>query len=277
MDNFSLQGILDPMPGLDPEFRYPVGYFPSDDRVTDPAALEKFSEVMRPFVIRFESGSVDVDPHVPVCVKHLLAELTGGGLKPGQRIVELAVSRELGVSTAVVREALLELQPLGAFVKKERRHWQVASVDDKQLEALREFREMVEVFALRRLFERPRCPLVAAALARNRRRTEEVLASRKSTIREILDVDLEFHRLLLEASGNPLLPERAGFIYLIIEFQLVSPHFRIERGWFGLRQHMRIHRAIEKGRPDLAESALRGHLQAADQSICAIARRMRRS
>jgi hypothetical protein len=71
MDNFSLQGILDPMPGLDPEFRYPVGYFPSDDRVTDPAALEKFSEVMRPFVIRFESGSVDVDPHVPVCVKHL--------------------------------------------------------------------------------------------------------------------------------------------------------------------------------------------------------------
>jgi DNA-binding GntR family transcriptional regulator len=209
--------------------------------------------------------------------EHLLAELTGGGLKPGQRVVELALARKLGVSTAVVREALLELHPLGAFVKKERRHWQVTSVNDKQLEALREFREMVEVFALRRLFERPPCPLVAESLARNRRRTEEVLASRKSTIRELLVVDLEFHRLLLEASGNPLLPERAGFIYLIIEFQLVSPHFRIERGRFGLRQHLRIHRSLEKGRPDLAESALRRHLQAADESICAIARRMRRN
>jgi len=206
----------------------------------------------------------------------LLAALTGGRLRPGQRVVELAVARRLGVSTAVVREALLELHPLGAFVKKERSHWQVASVDDKQLEALREFREMVEVFALRRLLARPRCPLVAASLARNRRRTEEVLTRRKSTIREILEVDLEFHRLLLAASGNPLLPERAGFIYLIIEFQLVSPHFRIERGRFGLRQHLRIHRSLEKGRLDLAESALRRHLQAADESICAIARRMQR-
>ena len=209
--------------------------------------------------------------------EHLLAGLTGGGLQAGQRIVELAVARELGVSTAVVREALLELRPLGAFVKKESRHWQVASVDDKQLEALREFREMVEVFALRRLFDRSPCPLVATALARNRQRTEELLANRRATIREILEVDLEFHRLLLEASGNPLLLERAGFIYLIIEFQLVSPHFRIERGRFGLRQHLRIHRSLEKGQPDLAESALRRHLQAADQSICAIARRMRRN
>lgn len=206
--------------------------------------------------------------------EHLLAGLTGGGLKAGQRIVELAVARELGVSTAVVREALLELHPLGAFVKKER-HWQVSSVDDKQLGALREFREMVEIFALRLLFERPRCPLAAASLARNRRRTEELLASRRATIREILDVDLEFHRLLLEASGNPLLPERAGFVYLIIEFQLVSPHFRIEGAKFGLRQHLRIHRAIERGRRDLAQNALRRHLQAADESICAIARRMR--
>ena len=39
--------------------------------------------------------------------EHLLAGLTGGGLQAGQRIVELAVARELGVSTAVVREALL--------------------------------------------------------------------------------------------------------------------------------------------------------------------------
>jgi hypothetical protein len=74
MDNFSLQGILDPMPGLDPEFRYPVGYFPPDDRVTDAEALEDFPEVMRPFVIRFENAGIGVDPHVPVCVKNLKSE-----------------------------------------------------------------------------------------------------------------------------------------------------------------------------------------------------------
>lgn len=208
--------------------------------------------------------------------QHLLSALTGGELRPGERVVELSVARRLGVATASVREALLELLPLGAFVKKERRHWMVASMDDRQLAALREFREMVELFALRRWFERPRCPQAAAAFARNRRRTERLLGSRRATIREILEVDLEFHRLLLEASGNPLLPERAGFIYLIIEFQLVSPHFRIARGKSGLRQHLRIHRALATGRQDLAEKALREHLRAADQSICALARRMAR-
>ena len=209
--------------------------------------------------------------------EHLLSALTGGELHPGQRIVELTVARQLGVSTSVVREALLELSPLGAFVKKERSHWLVVSMDEKQIDALREFREMVEIFAIRRFFEKTRSPKTIVLLNNNRRRTEEILGNRDATIREILDVDLDFHRLLLEASGNPLLLERAGFIYLIIEFQLVSPHFQIERGRFGLRQHLRIHHAIDKGRLDLAEKSLIRHLRAANESICSIARQMERS
>ncbi len=208
--------------------------------------------------------------------EHLLSGLTGGNLQPGQRVVELTVARQLGVSTSVVREALLELSPLGAFVKKEHSHWLVVSVEERQMESLREFREMVEIFAIQRFFETTRSAELVALLNGNRKRTEEILANRDATIREILDVDLEFHRLLLKASGNPLLLERAGFIYLIIEFQLVSPHFRIERGRFGLRQHLRIHHAMEKGQRDLAEKALRRHLRAADESICSIARQMRK-
>jgi len=207
--------------------------------------------------------------------EHLLAALASGKLRAGQRIIELAVARQLGVSTAVVRETLLELRPLGAFIKKERNHWLVVSMDAKQLVHLREFREIVEIFALHRFFKQPRCSDAAASLVRNRRRTEQLLASRRVTIREILEVDLEFHRTLLEASGNPLLLERANFIYLIIEFQLVSPYFGLQRGKFGLRQHLRIHQALEKGRLNHAESALRQHLRAADKSICSIARRIR--
>ncbi len=208
--------------------------------------------------------------------EHLLSELTGGALQPGQRIVELAVARQLGVSTSVVREALLELSPLGAFVKKERSHWLVVSMDEKQIQSLREFREMVEIFAMRRFLEKTRCPKMIALLSENRRRTEELLANRDATIRELLDADLDFHRLLLEASGNPLLLERANFIYLIIEFQLFSPHFRIESGKLGLRQHLRIHHAIEKGRHDVAEKSLIHHLRTANESICSIARQMGR-
>ena len=209
--------------------------------------------------------------------EHLLSALSSGELHPGQRIVELTVARQLGLSTSAVREALLEMSPLGVFVKKDHSHWLVASMDEKQIDALREFREMVETFAIRRLLEKTMSPKTVALLEDNRRRTEAILSNRDATIREMLDADLDFHRLLLEASGNSLLLERAGFIYIIIEFQLVSPHFRIENGRLGLRQHLRIHHAIEKGRLDLAEKSLIHHLRASNESMCSIARQMRRS
>jgi DNA-binding GntR family transcriptional regulator len=185
------------------------------------------------------------------------------------------LAREFRVSTGVVREALLEIQPLGVFQKRDRYRWSVVSFDDAHIRHLREFREMVEIFALRQLFSRgAAAPL--DALAQNRQKTEALLADRQTTVRAILEVDLEFHRLLLESAGNPLLLDRAGFVYLIIEFQLVSPLFRLERGKDGLRQHLRIHRAIREHRAPAAERELRLHLRAADASFCAIVRKMDR-
>lgn len=207
--------------------------------------------------------------------RRLLACLSEGRWSPGQRIAELSLAREFRVSTGVVREALLELQPLGVFQKKDRYRWSVVSFDDAHIRHLREFREMVEIFALRQLFSRgPAAPL--DALAKNCQKTEALLAGRQTTVRAILEVDLEFHRLLLESAGNPLLLDRAGFVYLIIEFQLVSPLFRLERGKYGLRQHVRIHRAIREHRAAAAERELRLHLRAADASFCAIVRKMDR-
>lgn len=207
--------------------------------------------------------------------RRLLACLSEGRWSPGQRIAELSLAREFRVSTGVVREALLELQPLGVFQKKDRYRWSVVSFDDAHIRHLREFREMAEIFALRQLFSRGlTAPL--DALAQNCQKTESLLAGRQTTVRAILEVDLEFHRLLLESAGNPLLLDRAGFVYLIIEFQLVSPLFRLERGKYGLRQHLRIHRAIREHRAAAAERELRLHLRAADASFCAIVRKMDR-
>ncbi len=106
MDNFSLQGILDPMPGLDPEFRYPVGYFPPDERVTDPEVLEGFPEVMRPFVIRLEYSRTDVDPCAPVCVKNLRSK-GDGKLRSALRYLELNGPPDNSMKATYAMEDLL--------------------------------------------------------------------------------------------------------------------------------------------------------------------------
>lgn len=202
---------------------------------------------------------------------HLIAGLSSGGWREGERISELALSHKLGVSTVTVREALLEFQPLGLITKRDRQKWEVVAFREQRIRHLREFREMVEVFALRKLLGSDIAENSRAAFLNNQARTRKVLAAVRPHSRAMLEVDLEFHRLLLDAADNPLLKERADFIYSIIEFQLMSPRFRVERGRLGLRQHLKILKAILAGNLAGAESNLRLHLDAAVETFRQVA------
>ncbi len=220
---------------------------------------------------RSENASVSKRQKVKEC---LLIRLGSGDLRPGQQISELAISKQLGVANISVREALLELAPLGIFSKNKSRQWEVTAFEEDKIRELREFREIIEMFCLRKL--------LADGMPRDRRleirairaKTQRVAASRRPSAREILAVDLGFHRFLLEASGNRLLVERSAFIYLIIEFQLAVPFFLHKRGLFGLKQHLTILDAILAEDLPLAEKNLLIHLQAAEETFSSIAQRL---
>ena len=216
---------------------------------------------------RSENAPVSKRQKVKEC---LLIRLGSGELRPGQQISELAISKELGVANISVREAMLELAPLGIFSKNKSRQWEVTAFEEDKIRELREFREIIEVFCLRKL--------LADGIPRDRRmeirairaKTQRVVASRHSSAREILAVDLGFHRFLLEASGNRLLVERSAFIYLIIEFQLAVPFFIHKRGLFGLKQHLAILDAILAEDLPLAEKNLLIHFHAAEETFSSI-------
>jgi len=205
----------------------------------------------------------------------LLSELSSGRLDPGAQISELALAKKVGVSTVSMREALLEIAPLGMLTKKERRQWEVATFSDDRIRELREFREMVEVFCLRKLLagglpdtQRPAFEAIHAESLR-------IVKQRRPTIPEILRADLAFHRLLLESTGSSLIQERAAFIYLIIEFQLVSPFYTIPSGQLGLSQHIRIIEAILREDLPSSKRVLLEHLRSSEQVFCAIARKFK--
>jgi DNA-binding GntR family transcriptional regulator len=67
--------------------------------------------------------------------------------------------------------------------------------------------------------------------------------------------------------ANPLLKERADFIYIIVEFQLVNPRFQAGRGRLGLSQHLDILNAILAGDLPAAERHLIHHLQSAEETL----------
>lgn len=204
-------------------------------------------------------------------INYLLLELAAGRLKPGDPLVELSLSRKLDVATVSVREALLEIQPLGIFKKARNRQWKVVAFDHRSLRELREFREMVEVFCLRKIS--------ADGLAGDRReRIEDVFSCTRATIQstgvtvhEILAVDLRFHRSLIELADNRFIRENARFLYLLIELQLASPRYTVPRGLFGLRQHLKIISAILDDQYDAAEKHLLAHLCSAEETLHSIA------
>jgi DNA-binding GntR family transcriptional regulator len=134
-------------------------------------------------------------------VKTLLLErILSGVYGPGDRLVETRIAQELGTSQAPVREALRELELLRFVESASFRGTWVREVSDD---------ELIEVFPIRAALEE-----VAAREAAKRLNGEvsdleaeiDGMANAQD-VREQVEHDVRFHRLIVEASGNSRLVE----------------------------------------------------------------------
>lgn len=131
----------------------------------------------------------------------LLRDILHGVHKPGDRLVEMKIARDLGTSQAPVREALRELEALG-FVASERNRG--TFVGDVWKRGLR------EIYAVRggleELATRLATPLFGGEVADLQ---EEVEAMRHAAAAGDIDAlvthSYRFHRAIIERSGNLLL------------------------------------------------------------------------
>jgi DNA-binding GntR family transcriptional regulator len=136
-------------------------------------------------------------------VKVLSASILSGKYKPGDRLNESQIARELRISRIPVREALSQLQEQGLVQNRERRGMFVTNIGPEEVLQISSLRIILETEALR-LAQARMTPAILAAL--------DDLVSRmdswNGTLLEAAALDLEFHRTLWKAAGNPYL-ERA--------------------------------------------------------------------
>ena len=131
----------------------------------------------------------------------LLARILEGEYAPGQRIVEMQVANEFGVSQAPVREALRELEALRLIVSEPHRGARVRKVTN---------RELAEVYPVRAALEEEAARAAAVRLAGDVAGLEaEYAAMREAADRDdahaLVAHDVRFHRIIVEASGNQTL------------------------------------------------------------------------
>ena len=144
-------------------------------------------------------------PNAPTTLRaHVVKILSGGILsgkyKPGDRLNESQIARELNISRIPVREALSQLQEQGLVQNRERRGMFVTNIGQEEVQQIASLRFILESEALR-LAQIKMTPEVLAVLDR----LVHQMDIWDGTLLEAAALDLEFHRTLWRVAGNPYL------------------------------------------------------------------------
>ena len=133
----------------------------------------------------------------------LRTEIVSGRLKPGERLVESEIARNLDVSQAPVRDALRQLAHEGLVLQLPRRGSFVAEISEDEARRSYDVREALEGVAAREFClhaTEDDLDELAALL-------QEIFeAAERGDHAGIMDADMAFHRRIWIAGGNPLLP-----------------------------------------------------------------------
>ncbi len=210
-------------------------------------------------------------------------EIVSGERAAGSRISTERAAEQLGVSRTVIREAVRVLESMGLLAVRRRLgitvlgpdswnpfdpsiiRWQLAGRDRLvQLKQIAELRSGVEPLAARLAAVRA-TPADCGALTR-------AVIGMSTTARRAADDDYlahhaEFHRVLLRASGNPML---AGLLELVTEGMAGRPRPALmpaEVDPQAIQRHGLVASAIQAGDPDAAERAMRAIVARAADAI----------
>lgn len=126
----------------------------------------------------------------------ILQRIQQGNLEPGARLRDAAIAAELGVSRTPVREALLRLAKEGVLSADVGRGFRLTPLDPAELRDIGSILEALEPLALEQ--STGPTPEQMSRLAGVVRRLEQT----RGDIAACIDLDDEFHRILLEGCPN---------------------------------------------------------------------------
>jgi DNA-binding FadR family transcriptional regulator len=207
--------------------------------------------------------------------------ITSGRLSPGAFLpTEKEVQTEFGVSRTVVREAVRHLAGKGLITVRPKvgtrvrpsTEWNMLDADVMRWHLLADVRRpFVEALYEMRLINEPAAARMAAAriTPQDRQALREALdgmAKHPRGSAELIAADLSFHRIVLSATGNPILRSLGAMIEksLSISFSL---SWRQNPQEETVHQHARVHDAICAGDGELAETFMRRLIESAFEDV----------
>ena len=136
--------------------------------------------------------------------EYLRDQIISQKLKSGDRIVESQVAKELGVSQAPVREALLQLEAMGLAESKPYVGCTVLPVNMNIIDEAYELRTMLEIYAVEKTIDTFATDDIQEMEYHFHKMQEALKVGDRETI---IEEDFLCHEVIMKKTKNPMLPK----------------------------------------------------------------------
>ena len=216
---------------------------------------------------------IDLDSYQPlreaVC-ETLRDAIRKGILEPGERLMEVQLAEELGISRTPVREAIRKLEQEGYVIMMPRRGTYVADISTG---------DIIEIFEIRSALESLATGLAARRIEPDELETLQNLLVEiegyiaKNDIEKIVETDIKFHGLLYQVSRNERLVNIISNLKeQLARFRTLSMSYpgRLQET---LEEHSEMVEAIANGDVSAARDAAEHHMERAEKTLLMALRR----
>lgn len=146
--------------------------------------------------------NLNMDEYLPlrdVVFNTLRQSILKGTLKPGQRLMEIHLAKQLGVSRTPVREAIRKLELEGLVVTLPRKGAEVAQITEKDLKDVVEVRCALEELAVELACQR----ITTAQIVQLKETVKEFEHTMKNKdVTALAEIDVKFHDIIFTATDN---------------------------------------------------------------------------
>lgn len=185
-------------------------------------------------------------------------------MKPGRKIVESDIAKELEISRTPVREALLMLESEKLIVPNGKAGYFVRKISLDNASHYYRLRVLIETFAANFIFENIKASEIKL-LAANLRNAEKAL--NKKDLKEFIRYETEFHQILYESSRSEVLIETliplADKFHWLRSISVHAPNGAEE----SLDQHVRIYESIKSKDIDEYKRQIELHFEGAESKF----------
>lgn len=220
----------------------------------------------------FENGflTIDMDTYKPlreIVFSTMREAIINGDFKPGQRLMEVQLAEQMGVSRTPVREAIRKLELEGLVIMVPRKGAYVAGISTEDVKEVVEIRSVLEG--------------LAAKLAAQRANEEDVenlkvvlINFEKATLDkntvDLINYDSDFHDIIYKAAKNSKLIQMINGLKEQVQRFRVAYFTQFNNVEILLKEHRKLLNAIVDKDSDLARELAEKHIATTEKLISII-------